>query len=393
MLIRVGAGHYAASVELPESLVDPVRNALRDLILPDEAEVPFQVVVEPLDEPDRYRISADGRIYGDGYHGEWIPDTLVRMLMLAELDATPDMLHLHGGLVSLAGVGVIVVGLSGAGKSTLVTGLASNGFDYCSDERVTVDPTSLIVGGFNKPISLVGGTWDVFPDIDPRSTGDGVATSTEWQVPASSLGAALFEEIEARLIVHVNWRPDGPVEAEILHPVESAGRLVADSPDAVRLGAEAVSLSARLAASVISVRLSYTHLSDAIAAIERSLTELMLPLTVEPLPVSKVSGDTGGAFDETSTLVLAAGVTAWMIGDRVIVHVSGGTEADQQIIELDSMSSIVVAMLDGALTFRRLVEELVAVGVDETQAQLVAMPPVESLLSSGIVAIKAEGSL
>ena len=70
----------------------------------------------------------------------------------------PDQLVLHAGAVSLGGFGLLLPGPSGAGKSTLTAALVSGGFAYLSDEAAAIDPASLEIEPYPKPLSLHGGS-------------------------------------------------------------------------------------------------------------------------------------------------------------------------------------------------------------------------------------------
>ena len=66
-----------------------------------------------------------------------------------------ERLLLHAGAVDLPGVGIVMVtGASGAGKSTATTVLAASG-GYITDELTILDPRSLQIDAYPKPLSHV----------------------------------------------------------------------------------------------------------------------------------------------------------------------------------------------------------------------------------------------
>jgi hypothetical protein len=86
-----------------------------------------------------------------------ISDALVRLVAdvtVMAVASRPDKMVLHAGAVSLGGHGLLLPGPSGAGKSTLTAALVSRGFAYLSDEAAAIDPASLEIEPYPKPLSL-----------------------------------------------------------------------------------------------------------------------------------------------------------------------------------------------------------------------------------------------
>ena len=336
-MIVFSTGAYSAQFHLPDELVAPVTNALRDLIVDDGPHVTSNVVLTRVG--DGYRIEADGRLWSEGTYAAYIPDALTRMLLLADLDATPEALHLHGGLVAKDGKGVFIAGLSGAGKSTLTTALVRSGYSYVTDERIAIFSGEDAVTGFNKPISLVEGSWAVFPELDPATTGHGVTTKTEWQVPASSLGAGTLSSAEIDLVVFVDWSSDVSLAITDVSPAESTARLVSDSPDAARHRSATVDLAGPVVARARSIELRYSTFDDALEAIDACLAEPRVSADfVSHLPSVLVQHD-GRAANVVGSSVpaLAVGVRVWFFGEIAVAHVYVNADEPPQHLELDAV--------------------------------------------------------
>ena len=76
------------------------------------------------------------------------------------IDARPDLIWIHAGVVAFAGRALMLVGPAGQGKSTLVGELLEWGCDYLSDEVAPIDPVTDTVIPF--PVS----PWKRIPTLD-----------------------------------------------------------------------------------------------------------------------------------------------------------------------------------------------------------------------------------
>jgi hypothetical protein len=86
-----------------------------------------------------------------------ISEALTHLLTDVNFNAVasrPNKLVVHAGAVTLKGSALLLPGPSGAGKSTLTAALVSRGFGYLSDEAAAVDPVSLEIEPYPKPLTL-----------------------------------------------------------------------------------------------------------------------------------------------------------------------------------------------------------------------------------------------
>ncbi|MCP3853534.1 MAG: PqqD family peptide modification chaperone [Actinomycetia bacterium] len=381
--LNLGAGGYRARVELPAELEESTRSTLSDLIV-GPGDSSYQMTVAPL-RPGQYTLSADGRVLHEGVSGDHVPDYLTRMLLLAELDATPELLHLHAGLVGRGGHGVLVAGLSGAGKTTLVTHLVRSGFGYGSDERVAVDPEDLSTSAFAKPVSIIPGSFDLFPELDPAITGAGQATELEWQVPASSIGGGeIIPSADVDLVIQVQYEHDATARIEPMHPATAAAVLLADSPDAARLGSRSLSVAAQLCGKAHCIRLLYSKLSDADRLVAEALETLGSPPQPEVTTIAPTLGiplsHSPGPSDTVSRLLPIGAV---LIDGRLLASTNDGTD----IIELDEASAAWLMLLDGSQSIAELAKSV----AEETDAEPASILPlalsmIANLAGAGLVA-------
>lgn len=103
-------------------------------------------------------------------------------LTRAVIDASPCVC-IHAAVVSSTNAVLAFPGASGLGKSTLTAALVRQGFAYVSDEALALDPVSLSVCRFSRPLALDSNSWSVLSfDGPPPLPG------AEAFVRASSLG-------------------------------------------------------------------------------------------------------------------------------------------------------------------------------------------------------------
>ncbi len=80
--------------------------------------------------------------------------------------ARQDLLF-HASAAEYEGRAVLMPAPMGSGKTTLVAGLVLGGLRYITDEAVAVDPTTLLVHPYPKPLALRRGSWEALPSLRP----------------------------------------------------------------------------------------------------------------------------------------------------------------------------------------------------------------------------------
>lgn len=85
-------------------------------------------------------------------------DAFVADLNFRAVASRPRHLVLHAAAGAHGSFGVILPGPSGSGKSTLAAELSRAGFGYLSDEVAAIDPLSLEIEPYPKPLSLHDGS-------------------------------------------------------------------------------------------------------------------------------------------------------------------------------------------------------------------------------------------
>ena len=120
-------------------------------------------------------------VVGPSSRVEHRPEVVAATLHFIEARNGHLLLH-AGGSTGTDGRTVVVHGASGAGKTTLTTALVQAGLAYVTDETVCLDPDTLVIEPFPKPLTVKPGSQELLahlaPPPDEVSEGSG-----NWQLP------------------------------------------------------------------------------------------------------------------------------------------------------------------------------------------------------------------
>jgi energy-coupling factor transporter ATP-binding protein EcfA2 len=258
------------------------------------------------------------------------------------LDGEPERLHLHAGLVSSDGAGILIVGPKGAGKSTLVAHLARAGWVYHSDEMVGFDPDHpLVARALPRPPSLKSGSWPLFADLPTvRSRRQRRRAQDRLHIPPGELGSLPgSDRSEVRAIVFLSFGDAGECfgdagELTPIAPSEAIERCVADTMDLGRSGVDGMRALVHLVTGTHQFRLGTYELTQA-ADLFSPLAELP-PVETGSLDWELLPGDQGagdlsagdqGGGDEAQVVIgpetrlrRAPRVAAWSLADGAVVY-------------------------------------------------------------------------
>ncbi|UZJ24799.1 hypothetical protein RHODO2019_17100 [Rhodococcus antarcticus] len=194
---------------------------------------------------------------------------LVGSINHAALDGGEGNLLLHAAAVARPDGGCLVLcGASGSGKSTLTAALVAGGLGYVTDETVCLDPVSLRITPYRKPLSLKVGAQQHLPHLAPSAElpvphEEGSA----WLVAPSRLGPYPDppERLHPDLVVFLTWSTAHPPGVRDLTTGETAFLAGRNSSRlAVTKGGPLTAL-ARLGHQVPGFRMHH-HDSDSAAA-------------------------------------------------------------------------------------------------------------------------------
>ena len=282
-------------------------------------------------------------------------DALVAADTLAFIDARRGSLLLHAGAcVDSHGRAVVVHGGSGAGKTTLTTALAEAGLAYLTDETVCLDPSTLLIEPFPKPLTVKRGSQEVLAHLRPGV--DRVDPhSGNWQVDPDALLA--FGAVERPLV------PIRP--AVIVFPDFAAGfdgveaAPVGRASAAYVLGEQSSALWAveprplgsleRLVSSAAAYRVRY---GSAFEAAPRILADL-LPAVLPALPGKAAGAPPRG--DPNGLGPCWGGGVDWLVLDDEAVLFDGS-----HLHHLDRSGTAVWLRLDGSRDEPAVADEIAA---------------------------------
>ena len=134
----------------------------------------------------------------------------------------PSYVLLHAAAAAHNGIGTIFPAGMEAGKTTLVAGLLREGWKYLTDEAAALDPETLEIQPFAKPLSIDKGSWTVLADFEPSLD---VATSRfiekQWQVnPGLHLADAHSKPVPAGLVIFPQYLRGAATTIEEIPAVE-----------------------------------------------------------------------------------------------------------------------------------------------------------------------------
>jgi hypothetical protein len=202
------------------------------------------ITVERGQEGEAAELSVDGRIIGATASFVGLVDALVSVLNQAAIAESGRYLLLHAAAAELAERVVLLPAESGSGKSTLVKHLVEDGFGYVSDEIVAIDPATLSVVPYPKPLIL-----DAVVAPPPGATGG-----------------------EISLIVSPLYRPGGGTFLRPLVRSQAVLLLAENSFNFHDHGAGGLGALARLARQCETFRLDIDDSAPAIAQIRSRLS-------------------------------------------------------------------------------------------------------------------------
>lgn len=224
----------------------------------------------------RYELHLDDQLLTTALSSSDAIRDLVRSVNREMMLASPESLFLHSSAVEHAGAAVLLPGMQDAGKTTMAAGLARDGLRYLTDEVVVLDPTSLVVRPFAKPLSVDPGSWEVLADLRP--TGDAAFSSVQWQVPAHAFGDhAVAPDSRPRLVVFPHYEAEAVTALSPMTPAEALMELARHCLNLLDHGPRGLAALAEVVTRCPSFRLTVGDLAEACALV-RGLLETE-PLT------------------------------------------------------------------------------------------------------------------
>ncbi len=181
-----------------------------------------------------------------------------------------NLLLVHAGVVATPrGGAVVLTGESGSGKTTIVAALVQEGYSYLSDEAAVIDPDTLLVRPWARPLAFK-------PSADAVKRFRGLLGSTAGpnrHVPVSRIREnAVGVPCAAHVIIDYAYDPTRPTAVQSLSPSEAVALLGSAAPALRERGDAGLQLLARLVSSASGYRLRAGSLDEAVRWV-RTLAE------------------------------------------------------------------------------------------------------------------------
>ena len=247
------------------------------------------------------------------------------------------------------------------GKTTLTAALVAQGLAYVTDETVCLDPDTLAIEPFTKPLTVKPGSQQLLAHLAPPD--DEVSEdSGNWQLPPQRLGGPdLPQELRPALIVFPDVQPEAKgVQAIPVTPARAAFVLGEQSSAMWAIEPRPLASLASLVTSVPSFQVTYGNAFDAAPHIVNELLAQAQPREPQPVASAKETAPTG-----TRGPRRADGVD-WVMLDGEAVLFDG-----EHLHHLDGPGAAVWLALDGEVTLPELAAEISAhFGADADAVQL-----------------------
>lgn len=194
-------------------------------------------------------------------------DDLVSRVNLKAIAAAEGNLLFHAGAVGAPdGQAAVLCGPSGSGKSTLTVRLVESGSRYLTDETVCLDPESLSLTPYRKPVSLKWGSHGLFSHLRPETW---PASEETWLVSPSVIdpGPMPVRRWTPTLVVFPTYARGAGLRVEPVRPGEAAFILGENSSRLSRVRGGALPALARLARQVPAYRVVHDDVHAAAKAV------------------------------------------------------------------------------------------------------------------------------
>lgn len=277
-------------------------------------------------------------------------DSSVIHATLDFIEARSGKLLLHaGGSANGLGHSVVVHGASGAGKTTLTTALVQSGLAYVTDETVCIDPDTLVIEPFTKPLTVKPGSQQLLahlaPPADEVSEGSG-----NWQLPPERLGGPPLPDVPLHPAVIVFPDVD-PTRSEVavtpVSPARAAFILGEQSSALWAIEPRPLAAIARLVTTVPAFTVSYGNAYDAAPVIINELMDSAPPEGIEPPSNTPEPAPTGTAGPRR-----ADGVDWILLAGEAVLFDS------EHLHHLDGPGAAIWVALDGGLNLPGVATEL-----------------------------------
>lgn len=221
--------------------------------------------------PRRYELLRDGVsiqvVSNPGSMLDWIVADMARR----SLTSDGELVAVHAGVVAKGGRAILLPAPPDHGKTTLVAGLVLAGFEFLSDEAAPIDPETLRVRPFPRPLVISPRTMALLPGLeaslpDPH----GLLRNLNHHVSPEDLRpGSLGGEARIDHVVAPTYIPGSRTTLEPLSRAETLALLVDQCFNLDRLGRSAIRVLGEVVRNAACHRLTIGDLPAAVAEVRR----------------------------------------------------------------------------------------------------------------------------
>lgn len=186
--------------------------------------------------------------------------TLIRQTIHHLIDNNSDGMALHAAALSRNGRGIVLPGCSGSGKTTLSTWLASQGFNYLTDEYVFIGENTNTIQAFARPPNVKTRGFealDRYFDME-KHKGQTIRSKDVAMIPPRLLNPHNnLESACVSLFLFPKFRMGSALRLEKLTKAKAGLALMESLVNARNLNGHGFNEAARLVRSTPSYRLEY----------------------------------------------------------------------------------------------------------------------------------------
>ena len=198
------------------------------------------------------------------------PSTMLRHLLWdvnrSVVEETKDLLLFHASAIEHDGRAAVFPAPMGSGKTTLAARLVQRGLRYVTDEAVAIDPITLMVRPYPKPLGIDPGSWDVLSDLRPDVDGTLKPFLAEgWYVPPDAFReGAVAPPCSPRFVIAPRYERGTTTNLVEMRRSEALIRLAENSFNIPAFGARrSMAILADVVRSARCYRLTIGDLADA----------------------------------------------------------------------------------------------------------------------------------
>jgi hypothetical protein len=213
-----------------------------------------------------YKVSVDGSDLSSGLNYDqtlWIlmQDVITRLNGISTTD-----LVFHAAALALDNRGIIICGQSGCGKSSIAAWLTANGFQYLTDEVISLPRNSDEIRGLCRSIVLKHGSAFIWQRWLSKKDADDFLhfnDDSAWIEPALFYKDAARASVKPWVLIFPRFVPEAEFLAKRLTPANALFRLLQCLVNARNFPDHGMSATTRLARQVTSYSLVYSNIESA----------------------------------------------------------------------------------------------------------------------------------